>query len=543
MGTRRNDVFPGQSLARYHAPRTGSPILMTDHASENITRLTPHNSDHIERRSLYWRALDALPGALAGLCTSVIVILSVRTPHLALDLAALLAGYTAVRFVLAGISYTQGLRLIRRCEKDGLAAPALIEANSSTGITYDGVHHLVILPSFGDGPDVVRRSLDALAAYARARSTMTVVLALEAADPSASETGATLQAEYRTAFANLLVTHHPPGLPSEIPCKGANLTWGARHAQRFLVDDNCINRDTIVVTVMDADTRWHPRYFEKLTACFVSDSQRYHTYWQAPMRYTGNVWKAPAWLRALHAQASAWELAYLAAPWWMALPMSSYSASLRLLEDSGYWDPAAIADEWHMAITSFFEQNGQQRIQPIYVPFLAQTVTAPTVRQTLSARYRQTLRHAWGAQEIGCTLDQMRRHVSTPVTRSARLLLRVAHDNLMAGAGWLVIVLGSQLPFLLHPAWALTQWHSGIFWLIQASAAIIAATALFFWIADLRTRPPRPDPWTRREMIGELLGVMLLGVLTAVCVGLPVLHAQYRLLAGKSLEFRVTAKQ
>ncbi len=508
---------------------------MTDHVSENITRRLPQSLARPAHASLYWRLLDALPGVLAGICTALIVILSVWSPSVALDLAAALAGYTALRFMLAGISYTRGLRLIRRSEH--------AETNSLASLAHTDVHHLVILPSIGDGTGVLRQSLDALAMYARARSTMTVVIALEAADPAAIDTGMILQAEYRIAFANLLVTHHPPNLPGEIACKGANLTWAARQARHFLVDDGLINRDSIVVTVMDADTLWHPRYFAELSARFVSDSQRYCTYWQAPMRYTGNVWKAPAWLRALHAQASGWELAYLAAPWWLSLPMSSYSASLRLLEDSGYWDPTAIADEWHVAITSFFRQRRRQRVQPIYEPFLAQTVTAPTVGQTLSARYRQTLRHAWGAKEIGYTLDQMRRQPHTSLVRSARLLLRVAHDNLMAGAGWLVIVLGSQLPFLLHPTWARTQWGSGVFWSIQVSAAVIAAIALFFWIADLRMRPPRPTPWTGREIIEEVLGMILLGVLTAVCVGLPVLHAQLRLVAGKSLEFRVTAKQ
>ena len=298
-----------------------------------------------------------------------------------------------------------------------------------------------------------------------------------------------------------------------------------------------------LVTVMDADTLWHPAHFDCLTTLFATDPARHETYWQAPIRYHGNVWAAHPLLRPLHAQASAWELAYLAAPWWMALPMSSYSLSLRLLDEAGGWDTDVIADEWHMAIKSFFARRGQQRLQPVFLPFLAHATTARTVRATLAARYRQTLRHAWGAREIGYALACARQSPGTPRRAAIRLAGRVAHDNLLAGAGALLLAAGTQLPVLVAPGWVRAHLFSAPFVVINLALLVVAGVSVLLWAWDVRLRPPRPTPWTARARLAEGIALLLLPTLTALCVTLPVLHAQTRLALGRSLRFTVTAKE
>ncbi len=55
--------------------------------------------------------------------------------------------------------------------------------------------------------------------------------------------------------------------------------------------------------------------------------------------------------------------------------------------------------------------------------------------------------------------------------------------------------------------------------------------------------PRASGPWTRGERLSELLSLPLVAILTALCVALPVLAAQTRLMSGKSISFHVTAKQ
>jgi hypothetical protein len=484
------------------------------------------------------RYLDLIPGGLAWLALGAVILGAIYAPADVIVGVALLACYSAVRFVLAGIANLYGLRLIRRWESLDWQAEYRRRAGADS-LPVDAVHHLVIIPNYQESPAVLRRSLDRLAAQANARTSISVILAMEATERGARAKGEALCAAYRASFADIEVPLHPAHLPGEIQCKSANLDWALRWAKRHLIDAGGYDLDRIVVTTMDADTLWHPHYFASLSVLFAIDPQRYNTYWQAPIRYHANAESAHPLMRILHAYASAWELAYLAAPWWRALPMSSYSASLRLLHHAGYYDPDVIADEWHMYIKSYFARGGRQRLQPVFLPFLASATTAPTWTAALIARARQTFRHAWGAKEIGYTLAQMG-HSSRP---AFPLLLRVAHDNLLAGAGWVIMFLGAQLPLMFHPDWMRAQLTSPPLIALQAALIVVTALTLFFWALDVRIRPARVRPWTRRERLSELLSLPLVAMLTAICVALPVLAAQTRLMLGKSISFRVTTKQ
>jgi hypothetical protein len=105
------------------------------------------------------------------------------------------------------------------------------------------------------------------------------------------------------------------------------------------------------------------------------------------------------------------------------------------------------------------------------------------------------------------------------------------------------MMLGSQLPLLLHPALVREKLHTPPFILLQVSLAVVMLLTVLFWSLDLKTRPPRPAPWTLRERLSELASLPLLAVMTFVCVALPVLHAQTRLMLGRPIQFHVAAKR
>ena len=310
-----------------------------------------HNSPPPATTHARW--LDTLPGGLAWAALGLTIWSAQRAPSVLLWAVALLALYSAIRFSLAGIAAGIGLRYIRqwqtrdwRAEYDRRATP--------DSLPREAVHHLVLIPNYGEELAILQRTLTRLAEQENATEAITVVLAMEAAEVKARAKSEQLCAEFAASFARIMVTFHPPHLLGEQQCKSANLAWAVKQTQRTLVDELGYDLDHVVVTAMDADTLWHPQYLASLTTLFATDAQRYQTYWQAPIQYHGNVWATHPLMRLLHAYSSAWELAYLAAPWWRALPMSSYSVSLRLLQATGYWDPTAIADEWHMYIKSYF---------------------------------------------------------------------------------------------------------------------------------------------------------------------------------------------
>ncbi len=487
------------------------------------------------------QVLDGIPGFLAWMALLLTVGGAVLRPRLVVSVAALLGFYSAVRFIIGALANFIGLRRIRRweakdwrAEYDRLAGPDSIPRHQ--------VHHVVIITSYKEPVTVLSRTLEALAKQENAISQMTIVLAMEAADPEAQPTAEKLRAAYRQYFARFYFTIHPKGLPGEMQCKSANEAWAGRWIKRKLVDEKGYNIDHILVTTMDADTLWHPKHFSCLTTLFAVNPDRYLRFWQAPIRYHSNIWDIDPTVALVHAYSSAWELAYLSAPNWIPLPMSSYSLSMRLLDGVGYWDSDVIADEWHMFLKAFFQRDGQIRLERVFLPFSAEATTGNGFWDSLKNRYQQSLRHAWGAKEVGYTLARIIEHPELPIGVGLRMLFRVSHDLIMAGAGWAIMTLGPQLVFLLYPELFFTEWRTLPFLLLQISLIVVTILGFVFWVLDIRLRPPRTRPWTLRERVVTLLSFPLLPLLTLIVLALPTIQAQTLLLLGMPIQFKVTKK-
>ena len=493
------------------------------------------------------RALDGIPGCVAWLALLVSLALAVVAPYSILVLASLLGIYSALRFLFAGIANFMGLRYIRAWGQTDWHERWQQQAGPDA-LALDEVHHLVLIPNYKETAATLRATLENLARYPEARKRMTVVLAMEAAEEGAVAKGERLRQEFLAHFANVSCSVHPRGLPGEMQCKSANLAWAARWARQNLVGAGELKLDALVVTSMDADTLWDPRYFSALTCLFALHPQRHLRFWQAPIRYHANIWDISPPMRLVNAYSTAFELAYLAAPWWLPLPMSSYSLSMHLLEHSGYWDGDVIADEWHMFIKSWFSRSGQVRLERIFLPFSAHATTGNNLREVIVNRYQQTLRHAWGSKEVGYIIARMLERPDVEFGVAFQLLFRVAHDILLAGAGWVLLTVGSQVTFLFHPEilQELVQLNvrSPVFVALQLSFLLVSVLCVVLWAQDVSMRPPRPPerPQTLRERLLTLASFPLMLVLALVFVALPTLQAQTRLMLGIPLQFRVTRK-
>ncbi|MBZ0302500.1 MAG: glycosyltransferase family 2 protein [Anaerolineae bacterium] len=493
------------------------------------------------------RTLDGIPGCLAWVALLLSVAAAVAFPYVILILAVLLGLYSAIRFLFAGIANVMGLRHITEWEATDWYTRYQQDADSAA-LDWDDVHHIVIIPNYKESLATLRTTLDRLAEQYQAQRRISIVLAMEAAEDGAVEKGTCLQSEYAGRFANIDFTVHPRGLPGEMQCKSANEAWAARWIKRKLVDDMGYDIDHLLVTTMDADTLWHTDYFYALTYLFAVHPDRHLRFWQAPIRYHTNIWEISPPMRLINAYSGAFELAYLAGPWWVPMPMSSYTLSLRLLDSSGYWDGDVIADEWHMFIKAYFARDGDVKLERVFLPFSAYATTGETLWDVLKNRYLQTLRHAWGSKELGYMLAKMLEHPEIDFGTSFKLLFRVAHDILLAGAGWVILTIGSQFTFLIHPE-ILVQLsteniHNPIFVALQATFLLISILSVVFWYQDVIVRPPRPrdHPQTLTERLLTVASFPVLLVLTLIFVALPTLQAQTRLLVGIPLQFRVTRK-
>lgn len=506
------------------------------------------------------RVLDGIPGFIAWLSLLFCIASAVAFPRTLLLIAALVGFYSTIRFLIAGVANFIGLRQIRQWEVTDWKARYGAETDEHA-LPWDVVRHVVIIPNYKEPLHVLQRTLEALGHQYEAGKRLIVVLAMEAGEPNCVEKAEALVRDYGDRFAHLFYTVHPRGLPGEMQCKSANESWAARWIRRRLIDEMGYRLEHLCVTTMDADTQWHPTFFYALTYHFAIDKERHERFWQAPIRYHGNVWRINPLSRIVNAYAGALELAYLAATWWRAMPMSSYSLSFKLLEKSGYWDGDVISDEWHMFIKAYFAREGRVKIVPIMLPFIADATVGTSLLNELQERYQQTLRHAWGSKEVGYMIAKMIDHPELPFWSSFRLLTRIAHDILLAGAGWIILTVGSQLPILLHPEIAPLQLGNLLenpqaelqsfltiivqepTWLLLiGSGTMVVLLGAVFWYQDVTVRPPREHRMTWGERFWSVVSFPLLPVLTLFVVALPTIQAQTLLLLGIPLQFRVTKK-
>jgi len=506
------------------------------------------------------RILDGIPGFIAWVSLLFCIASAVAFPRTLLFLAALVGVYSAIRFLIAGYANFRGLRLIKEWETIDWRRKYDREKNEGA-LDWDDVHHVVIIPNYKEPLEVMKRTLNVLKAQYQAKTRISIVMAMEAGEVGCVDKAETLTAIYKDDFADFFYTVHPRGLPGEMQCKSANESWAARWLKQRMVDEMGYHMDHICITTMDADTRWHPDFFYSLTYHFAIDPDRHMRFWQSPIRYHGNIWEINPLLRIVNAYATALELAYLAAPWWRAMPMSSYSLSLKLLHESGYWDGDVIADEWHMFIKAFFAKEGRVRLVPIMLPFMADATIGDGVLQELKERYQQTLRHAWGSKEVGYVVAKMIDHPELDIRSSLRLLIRISHDILLAGAGWIILTAGSQLPVILHPEIAPIQLNEltndmghniGLFisntvndpaWLLITIAGLmVVILGMVFWYQDVIVRPERPHKMGFIELLWTIASFPLLPILTLIVVAIPTIQAQTKLLLGIPLQFRVTKK-
>jgi hypothetical protein len=461
-----------------------------------------------------------------------------------------IVAYLLIRMAVTVVFSLRGDRLVRRWSGRDWSDPAAVadlvaaaQPDPSPPFAPADVHHIVLVPNYKESAAVLEATLDGLARQRVARDQVTLVLAMESKEPGSAEKGAAIAERYAASFANVIVTIHPANLPGEIACKGSNQAWAVREAKRFVVDELGVPIDRVTVTSCDADSILHEDYLEALGRMFAADARRHSTFWQAPMFYYNNVWRVPFPLRFMAYFTHALLIAELANPLAQPLPISTYSLSLKMLEGCGYWDPAVISEDWHIYLQCWFARRGDVRMSRIFLPVFADMPDGDTPLRALTSMYHQSVRHSWGAEDIGFIMQEWAES-GAPLAPTARLFWHVLRDHLLRSVPWFLFTAGSLLSVMtlwgLNPMPLHYPLLSGALqWLWGASTV-----GLFVLLAvELRRFPP-PRLSKLPARIAELLTAWaLLPVISLVFGAVPALYAQTKLMLGLGLTWRVTPKR
>ncbi len=534
------------------APTIGEITQPVVDAASDVATLVKRRAHVTTWDRLFQRALEILPFALAA---TLISTLAWGAFFLPVPLVVMLLGfdcYWAWRSLNMGIHTIKGYRAMKATSR--VDWRQLYDAETMTRndvIAWDDVHHLIIIPTYKESVEKLSATLGKLAESEVAHEKLLVVIAMEEADDEAPQRFEALQRAFGHSFLAMIGTTHPKDIAGEVRGKSSNEAWAAKDAKRLFCDSMGYDLDRMTVTSCDADTLFHPRYFSALTYYFATNPKRYRLFWQGPIFYYNNVWDVPAPLRIQNSLGGINHLAKLCRKYTVLFPQSTYSLSMRMCHDVGYWDVDVVPEDWHMFLKCFFELRGEPEVQPILLPVGNDGVRAVSYKRTFWEHYQQARRHAWGCSDIPYAIRQCIAHPEIPFLRRLRRTWSLTENHVLWSSQWFLITgvaanmsasgwsgwVGLSLhPFAQHniPTWFITTSH---YILLPCMIPLIGMIIL-----DMMMRPARPKRWKWWLYPVQFAQWTLMAPITLFFTAMPALDAQIRLALGRRLEYKVTEK-
>ncbi|KAG9250013.1 uncharacterized protein F5Z01DRAFT_432474 [Emericellopsis atlantica] len=298
------------------------------------------------------------------------------------------------------------------------------------------VTHAIIIPNYKEELDTLKETLEVLASHPQAHNCYDVYLGMEQREQNGEAKALGLVQNFAKKFRSIDYVVHPSDIPGEAAGKGSNIGWAARKLSAKYGE----NRKNVIVTGIDADSHLASSYFAQLTDMHLNHPDTASTtLYAAPIIFDRNAHSVPAIVRIADILWSAGGMSGLYRGSAIAPPTSVYSLSLELIDRVGGWDTdaEAIGEDLHMYVKCFFALNGNITNRTILSPVSQSNVAGGGkgglrgLYVDMQARYKQALRHMWGALDSGFalrkTVEMWQNRKQT--TRAFRPLHQSAGDN------------------------------------------------------------------------------------------------------------------
>jgi hypothetical protein len=443
--------------------------------------------------------------------------------------------YFFYRAALLGVNALRGYFKIQKTANIGW-----LEKLQRENLPWQKVRHVVFIPTYKEPPEILERTFNFLAESEFPTKQIDICLATEKREEGVLAKADRLKKQFGAKFGHFWITHHELK-DGEVAGKSSNLAFAGREVKKLIEGEN-YEKDFITATSCDADVCLHPKYFSTLTYKLLASKNPYNKFWQAAILFYNNIWRVPMLVRVIHTIYSINGIAQLMMPG-ANFNYSTYSTSWRLLEKSDFWDVDVIPEDWHLFFKAFFAHRGNVELEPIYLPLYADAVEGISYWESLKAQYLQNRRWAWGVTDIAYALTAfIKNRKKVSLVDFTTRFIRAAEQHVLWPVNWWILTLGASLPPLLNPAFRYTTLG---FNLPRISSFILSLCAVFFIlviIVDFLMKPPRPEYFKNRFLPLLVIQYFLLPVASFFFAALPGMDAHTRLLFGKRLEYRPTAK-
>jgi len=295
------------------------------------------------------------------------------------------------------VNQMQGVDWERKCK--GLSSESLQ--------LIDRMVHLVIIPNYKEEIEVLTDTLKLLSDHPFAKTKYIICLAMEEAESGSKEKSDILVPQFKDNFKKIIVTVHPKDVPGETRGKAPNVSYAVETCCKTLGQD--YNMDDILVTVQDADTHILSDYFACVTYKYATTWDRTKVIFASPISFYGNALDVPAPVRVADMVWTNTVLQQLSTGRQVKFPCSSYSLSMDLCNEVGFWDktPEAIGEDAHMFLKCLFKTDGMVRTETIFIPSGCYNICSDDgFLSSVKARYDQMYRHLWGTFDLAYVAHQ-----------------------------------------------------------------------------------------------------------------------------------------
>ena len=144
--------------------------------------------------------------------------------------------------------------------------------------------HLIVVSVYKEPVALLISTIESIEVQHSAKSCLNLTLSFEERTPELSEKIMILEKRFSNKFNKLSFTCHQFNLPGEIPGKCSNANFGIRRSLAQL-DELGLDTDNIIITTCDADTKFHPEYFNALSEKFSKVKDPHGCVFQSPLLY------------------------------------------------------------------------------------------------------------------------------------------------------------------------------------------------------------------------------------------------------------------
>ncbi len=340
---------------------------------------------------------------------------------------------------------------VRRAREE-IAELERIVALEEAPPSADEIVHLALIPTYTEPFAKLQATVRALAEARWPKDRKICAIITRETDEAGIANVQALRAEFGDEFAEFIHILDPlePGI---VIGKSSAMAWGGRYLYRLLVRDRGMDPHRIIVTDLDSDFRVHPQYFAYLTWTHLRDPNRETQLYQPIPYLHNNLWQAPVFQRLFAAVLTQLQM------WRSVLPeklvsFSSYSTTLHLVHDVGYWATDAIPEDSRFYWKSYFRYGDRFRAVPLFIPIYGDAVLARTYWRTMAEQYVQVRRWAWGVTDIPYVIQNAITHTEIPFSSRFWRVLNLFAEHINWAIAPFVITFGAAIPLLASPAFA-----------------------------------------------------------------------------------------